>query len=335
MDFQENKSLVLNYNQAIEGADSDSVSTVIEQYTTSNYYWYGLHPFGEQDGAEAVSEVFWRPFLSSWSAVQRRMDVFFAGFNQLDGKEWVASMGHFMGLFDQRWLGIPRTGKIVFLPYAEFHCIEGGRISRSAFFCDIIKVMQQAGVYPLPPQTGAAFIHPGPRSHDGLLFDAQDSEESRKTLELIERMIDDLNDNLNKSDVAHKQPEFLARTWHPDMIWYGPAGIGATFTIPRYVEQHQEPFRAGLKNKVFNGHLCRFGEGSYGGFFGWPNLTNTAHGGFLGLPGNEVRADMRVVDIYRRDGDKLAENWVFIDLLHWLNMQGLDVLARMQHLHPV
>jgi|TARA_B110000116_G_C16763971_1_gene549851 hypothetical protein len=36
---------------------------------------------------------------------------------------------------------------------------------------------------------------------------------------------------------------------------------------------------------------------------------------------------MRVVDIYRRDGDKLAENWVFIDLLHWMSMQGIDVLA--------
>ena len=42
---------------------------------------------------------------------------------------------------------------------------------------------------------------------------------------------------------------------------------------------------------------------------------------------------MRVVDVYRRDGDKLAENWVFIDLLHWLHMQGLDVLARMRQLN--
>ena len=43
-------------------------------------------------------------------------------------------------------------------------------------------------------------------------------------------------------------------------------------------------------------------------------------------------ADMRVVDIYRRDGDKLAENWVFIDLLHYLSMQGLDVLGRLKEL---
>ena len=51
----------------------------------------------------------------------------------------------------------------------------------------------------------------------------------------------------------------------------------------------------------------------------------------MGLPSSNT-ADMRVVDVYRRDGDKLAENWVFIDILHWLSMQGLDVLERMRHL---
>ena len=45
------------------------------------------------------------------------------------------------------------------------------------------------------------------------------------------------------------------------------------------------------------------------------------------MPPYQGYAEMRVVDIYRRDGDKLAENWVFIDLLHFLNMQGHDILA--------
>ena len=67
----------------------------------------------------------------------------------------------------------------------------------------------------------------------------------------------------------------------------------------------------------------------YGGFFGWPNLTLTNHNGFMGLPPCQARVDMRVVDIYRREGDKLAENWVFIDMLHFLKMQGVDVLAEL------
>ncbi len=38
--------------------------------------------------------------------------------------------------------------------------------------------------------------------------------------------------------------EELARTWHKDMIWFGPAGIGATYTRERYEKQHPNPFRA-------------------------------------------------------------------------------------------
>jgi len=41
-------------------------------------------------------------------------------------------------------------------------------------------------------------------------------------------------------------------------------------------------------------------------------------------------ADMRVVDIYWASGGKLSENWIFIDILHYPHMQGLDVLARME-----
>ena len=78
--------------------------------------------------------------------------------------------------------------------------------------------------------------------------------------------------------------------------------------------------------------MARFAEGGYASIFGWASLTNVAAGGFLGMTGNDTPADMRVADVYRRDGDRLAENWVFIDILHWLSMQGLDVLARMRRL---
>jgi hypothetical protein len=48
----------------------------------------------------------------------------------------------------------------------------------------------------------------------------------------------------------------------------------------------------------------------------------------MGLPASEKTVEMRVVDMYRRDGDKLAENWIFIDLLYFLMQQGVDVLGR-------
>ena len=325
--YQDQKSLILSFYDELEAANADSVRKVISQFTKTDYQWYGVYPFNEQNGGDAVAEVFWVPFLSTWSNVQRRQDVFLAGTSEIDNTDWVISMGHFMGLLDGNWLGFPASQKIAFLRYADFNCIKDGKIIRSSFFCDLIGFMYQLGINPLPPQTGASFIYPGPRTHDGLLFEPQDQRESQKTLELVNRMICDLSDlNKNKNDCP--SPDLLKKTWHDDMTWYGPAGIGASYTIPRYQEQHQLPFRKGLKDKAFNGHICRFAEGNYAGFFGWPNLTNTAKGGFLGLPASSTPADMRVVDIYRRQGEKLSENWVLIDLPWWLKQQGVDVLER-------
>jgi hypothetical protein len=39
---------------------------------------------------------------------------------------------------------------------------------------------------------------------------------------------------------------------------------------------------------------------------------------------------MQVVDVYRREGDKLAENWIFIDIPYWLEQQGLGIFERTQ-----
>ena len=48
----------------------------------------------------------------------------------------------------------------------------------------------------------------------------------------------------------------------------------------------------------------------------------------MGMPASDTPGEMRVIDIYRREGDKLAENWVFIDLLHFWKTQGVDILKR-------
>ena len=325
--YQTQKSLILSFYDEIEAANANSIAKVIRKFTKPDLQWYGVYPFNEQKGGDAVAEVFWIPFLSAWSNVQRRQDIFLAGTSEIDNADWVISMGHFMGLLDGNWLGLPASRKIAFLRYADFNCIKDDKIIRSSFFCDLIGLMHQLGLNPLPLQTGASFVYPGPRTHDGLLIEPQDQQESQKTLKLVNQMIGDLTDlNKNENDCPH--PDLLKKTWHEDMIWYGPAGIGASYTIPRYQEQHQFPFRRGLKDKVFNGHICRFAEGNYAGFFGWPNLTNTPIGGFLGLPASNIAADMRVVDIYRREGEKLSENWVLIDLPWWLKQQGVDVLER-------
>ena len=130
---------------------------------------------------------------------------------------------------------------------------------------DLIGLMVQAGVNPLPASTGVYYNYPGPRYHDGLLYEDAEAQESAATLTLVNAMVQDLSD-LNDSGAMDCSPELLAKTWHDDMLWYGPAGIGASYTIPRYQEQHQLPFRGQLGDKQFEGHVCRFAEGNFACF---------------------------------------------------------------------
>ncbi len=332
MSYMEMKKVVREYYDALEKAETTEVKDVFKKFMTSDYSWKGVYPFRDQEGIDAVADNFWIPFKNSIKNMQRRMDIFIGGTNEIDGEsQWVMSMGHFMGLFDEDFLGIRHNRKMVSVRYAEFTCVENGKITKTGLFLDLIGLMDQAGVYPLPQSTGQYFIYPGPRNHNGLLFEDADPAEGRATLDLVNQMVEDLN-VLNKSGAMGCPPEVLEQSWSKNMIWYGPCGIGASYTIPRYQEQHQLPFRNNLKDKVFNGHVVRFGEGTFSCFFGWPNLSNVPCGGFLGLPGGEVKADMQVVDVYSRNNDKLEENWVLIDIPYWLKQQGLDIFARTEQI---
>lgn len=325
-DIQAAKVLVSDFYSALDSAAPDVLPSVLQQHTSERYLWRGYHPFHEQSCAQKVASLFWQPLRHSLKHLQRRQDIFMAGRNQMDdfSSVWVVSMGHLMGLFDEPWLGIKPTGKMAMLRYCEFHKVENAKISATAMFFDIPHLMVQAGLAPFPPQAAAQLVQPGPMCHRGLMFNEQAAHTGEKTLAAINHMINALGD----WDHDLSLEDELRLSWHEDMIWWGPTGIGSTYTIQRYAQQHSGPFRAGFKNRTFNGHICRMAEGEFGGFFGWPNLTLEPTGGFMGMPATGKAGDMRVIDIYRRAGDKLAENWVFIDLLHFWNQQGVDILAR-------
>ena len=56
------------------------------------------------------------------------------------------------------------------------------------------------------------------------------------------------------------------------MIWWGPGGIGASYTYEGYLKGHTGPFEDGLDYIEFTGHKLENAEGNYGGWFGWPSL---------------------------------------------------------------
>ena len=334
MNFLAEKKLVLDFYNALQVSDLKNTTEVFTEYCSNDYVWRGFHPFNEINDRETVCDVFWNPLKSSLSRLTRRMDIFFAGNNSILGHEgtWVASMGHLMGLFDNPWLNISSNNKLIFLRYAEFNKVVSNKIVETAMFFDIPHFMMQAGLSPFHYQTGANLVQPGPSSHDGLLLEGQDEMETIKTKKVIEDMIDDVK--VWKSTDKTSLIEELKKSWDNDMLWWGPAGIGATYTIERYAEQHSGPFRESFKERKFNGHICRIAEGFFGGFFGWPNLSLVHSGGFMGMPSTGKSGDMRVIDIYRREGEKLKENWIFIDLLHFWKMQDVDILDRTTKLSP-
>tara|TARA_B110000908_G_C10225223_1_gene437559 strand:+ start:568 stop:1569 length:1002 start_codon:yes stop_codon:yes gene_type:complete len=323
--FQDEKRIVREYYDALDASPTSGITQTLKNHTAENYTWRAFHPFGLQTNVEQVSDLFWQPFRTAVTSVQRRMDVFFAGNNFIDGggSVWVCSMGHLMGLFDKQWLGIQPTQKMAMLRFAEFHKVVDGKIAETAFYFDIPHFMIQAGYTPFADPTAAHMIQPGPAPHDALLFDDADPAEGQKTLDVMHAMIDDVG----QWKLGLPLEEELARSWHDDMIWWGPAGIGATYTIERYAKQHSGPFRAGLSGRSGTGHIARIAEGQYSGFFGWPNFTAKPTGGFMGLPPSDKDCEFRVIDVYRREGDKLKENWVFIDIMHFFNQMGIDILG--------
>ena len=330
MNFQSEKQIILDFYDAIETSKIEEIPNVLSHYCSEDLLWRGFHPFNEIRGLKNLYSQFWQPFKKSFFNYQRRMDIFLAGYNTISGNEgvWVVSMGHLMGLFDNPWIGIKETKKIAMLRYCEFSKIQNGKITEVAMFFDIPHLMLQAGIKAFPSETGISLVQPGPLTHDGLMFNEQDTNEGSRTLEIIENMINDVK--VWTSTTGTSLIDELKKSWNDNMIWWGPTGIGSTYTIERYANQHAGPFRKTFKKRTFNGHLCRITEGNFGGFFGWPNLTLTPSKTFMGITASPKSSEMRVIDMYRREGDKLTENWVFIDLLHFWKILGVDILKSLK-----
>ncbi|MEM9443562.1 MAG: nuclear transport factor 2 family protein [Pseudomonadota bacterium] len=275
-DLQHVKAVVQNFYRDLDSAAPEAAVDVLKRYTASDFLWRGSYPFNEQSSADAVAEKFWAPFKAAFSPIQRRQNIFFAGLNRVDGEDtaWVCSMGHLLGHFHEPWLTLEPNHKMNFLRYAEFHRVEGDRIAESALHLDIMNVMIQAGSRVIPEATGVVTITPGPQTQDGLLFDPHPPEEGKATLDLIIRMIDRL-----VATGVRTKVEDLKLDWHDDMLWWGPAGIGASYTFKGYLKGHTRPFEDGLEFIKHNGHVTRIAEGHYGGFFGYPSLTMRSTGG--------------------------------------------------------
>ena len=83
-----------------------------------------------------------------------------------------------------------------------------------------------------------------------------------------------------------------------------------------------------LSRPRFYGAVLKKGQFLYAGSAFGPTGTVACLGfnGYRRRHTSPFEECLEFVD-YIPEGDKLAENWIFIDMLHFLKMQGVDLLA--------
>ena len=295
--------------------------------------WRGSHPMNEMTGIAAIAARVWRPLLAAFPDLERRDSILVGGhYNDAD---IVGAVGHYCGTFRADWLGIPATGRPIYLRYGEYHRVVAGKIAQSTMLVDVLDVIRQAGFWPLPPSLGSEGMWPGPITGDGTMLTATDPAVGAANLAQMRAMqaaLGDHGDWQTRGRDAFLIPSQVAH-WHPKMMWYGPSGIGTTRGIPGFVDYHRLPWRTAFHNTVGSQHYVRIGDGAYTATGGWPSVTAEHLGpGFLGIGPTGRKISMRVMDFYLHHEGMIRENWVPIDILDMLRQMDVDVLGRMRSL---
>ncbi len=288
--------------------------------------WHGPHPINDHHGSAAVVAHFWKPFLNSFSDLERRDDILIAG-SFKEGK-WVGATGYYTATFGKDWLGIKATGGVVNIRYGEFSRMEAGRVHEVYVILDILDVMHQAGCWPamVPKSRGPLDRVPGPASRDGVATVACPQAESEQSLKLVEAMIA----GLMSYDGTSLDSMAMERFWHPHMMWYGPAGIGSCRQLKGFQDVHQRAFLTAFPDRRGGDHKARLGDGAYVGSTGWPSVRATHLGAWQGQPATGKKISMRVMDFWRREENLLRENWVFIDMIELLLQMDIDVMGSLK-----
>jgi predicted ester cyclase len=288
--------------------------------------WNGVHPFNERQGHDQIRDV-WQTLRTALPDMERRTTVLVAGENLPDDRistprhaHLVACMGQYKGTFAHDLLGIRATNNVVHIRFCEAHHVVDGKIAWSTVMLDLADLMMQVGQWPLAPSLGAEGQWQYPMSigpdHAGTA-----------NMDLVLKMHAALGDFDGKNLDSMPHGQF----WHDDFLWYGPAGIGTTRGLSGFRAHHQIPFLKAFPDRAGAGHYIRIDDGDIAVTGGWPSVTATHTGEFMGMAPSGQKIDMRVMDFYRIADGKIAENWVPIDVIHIALQMGVDVFARLRH----
>ncbi len=328
-----NKARVIAIMDALTQAGQGELNEALQDGYHNDARVNVTHPVNELHGMDSVLAQLWLPLRDALPDAERRNDIVLGG--HYNNADWVSCMGHYVGTFAGDWLDIPPTDGVVSVRYAEAHRLSDGKIAESYVFIDWLDLLYQVGYYPIAPSLGREMRWLPPMTHDGVMLTPQQDATSQATITRVLAMHAALGDYDGRPpfrDVLDVMR--MADHWHPQMMWYGPAGIGTTRGLAGFENYHQIPFLVAFPDRGGSdvGHFIRVGDGQYAVTGGWGYLQATHTGvGFLGMPPTGKRIVMRVMDFYRCTDETIVENWVPIDVPHILSQMGVDIFGRMRH----
>lgn len=324
----QNKTHISPLRTALYHGGAESVRRAVLEAFAPDAEIRLCEPFQDVDGPKDLWDRVYAPLLAALPDLERRDTIVMAGPRRGEGKagDWIGLGGNFVGTFEAPWLGIPATGRPVFMHYHEYLRLEEGRIVEMEGIWDIPQIMLQAGAWPMAPQLGVEWMTPSPADGAGVVPGPFDAAEADASVRLVWDMLHDL-----KQGNAATPDRGLNGYWHPKALWYGSTGIGSARGHSGIRDVVLKSFRRGLSDNVRSlDQGIFFGDRNMVAFTGWPSGTATHSGdGFLGLAPTGRRFTRRSLDFWRVEDGLIRENWVMVDMLDLYRQLGVDVFARM------
>ena len=322
------KKAVLEGLRALARASPNETRAAAENIFAADAADLCAHPINQMHGLDEIDATLWQPMKAAFPDLERYDDIVMSG--HWKEHDWVSATGYYYGTFARDWLGIPAHQGWAYIRFGEFYKIERGRITDAYVILDFIDVMRQAGVNPLPQARGIEGLCPGPSTKDGVMFETMPEEMGAESLRQVEAMI---FEGMFGFDGVNHDTMNMDRFWTRTMMWYGPGGIGSTRGLDGFMQYHEIPWNEAFPDFRGGNHVARFGDGNYVASTGWPSINGTHNGKELfGIPASGRKITIRVMDWWRREGDWLTENWIFIDIPELLMQLDFDLFARMREI---
>ena len=296
-----------------------------EEVVAEGCDWHVSRPVEALPGPEGVRDGFLAPLRAALRGLHRRDLTWIGGNNRREeGGWWCAGMCHYAGIHVAPLWGVPPSGRLAMLRSGEFHRLEKGRVVKARVILDLPGLMLQGGTNPFGRSLGAELAFPPPATQDGVCPDPAGGAAS---LDAVEGMLGDLH-VYDPATGGSANQTGEGGWWAEDMLWWGPAGIGSNFRWEGFVADHRAPFLHAFPDRRGGNHYARIGDGAYAAVSGWPSMTMTHRGEYLGTPATDRALTLRVMDFYRLGGGRIAENWVFLDLVDLFHQMGVELLPR-------